>query len=351
MKTGQPQLVRRGVIVKATVHLADLVDFQAFDATFRSFWPSGHFPTRTMVQSPPRHQVRDRRHRRSSTSMKFARLGPVGHERPAALIHDRYVDLSTVVSDITATAIIEILSSRPNIDDLASLTADRFGPPLVGVGKIVCVGLNYREHAEESQMQASSNPPLFLKAADTIIGPHDSVMIPPGSEATDYEVELAVVIGKTARYLSDGDDPLDHVAGFTISNDVSEREFQLERGGQWDQGKNCETFNPLGPLIATTDEIDIENLELVCRVNGDLRQRASTSSMILPVADLIRYVTQFMTLYPGDIVNTGTPAGVALGFPDPKPYLRPGDAVELSIAGLGTQRQTMAPGPAPHPRT
>ena len=230
--------------------------------------------------------------------MKFARLGPSGQEKPAALVHDRYVDLSTIVRDLTATAINEILSSRPDLDDLPSLTTDRFGPPLVGVGKIVCVGLNYREHAEESQMQASSNPPLFLKAADTIIGPHDPVMIPPGSTATDYEVELALVIGKTARYLSADDDPLDHVAGVTISNDVSERHFQLERGGQWDQGKNCETFNPLGPPLATTDEIDLENIELTCRVNGEIRQQASTSQMILPVPALIRYVTQFMPLYP-----------------------------------------------------
>ncbi len=260
-----------------------------------------------------------------------------------ALVGDRYVDLTGVVEDITASAALELTSSEIPLDGLRSVTPDRFGPPLVGVGKIVCVGVNYQAHAAESRTAAGRYLPVFLKAADTIIGPNDPVLIPPGSEATDYEVELAVVIGRTARYLSETNDPLNYVAGVTISNDVSERVFQLERGGQWDQGKNCESFNPLGPLLVTPDEVDLRNLVLTCHVNGVLRQHSSTDKMILPVEEVIRYVTQFMPLYPGDIVNSGTPEGVALGFPDPKPYLRPGDEVALAITGLGVQRQVMAP--------
>lgn len=272
--------------------------------------------------------------------MKLARLGPRGRERPAALVGDRYLDLSSIVEDITASVALELATSELVAEDLPRASLGRFGPPIVGVGKIVCVGQNYGAHASESGMIASSDLPIFLKAADTIAGPNDPVPIPPGSNATDYEVELAVVIGKTARYLTEDDDPLECIAGLTISNDVSERKFQLERGGQWDQGKNCESFNPLGPLLVTPDELDLANLILTSRVNGEVRQQASTATMILSVGEVIRYITQFMPLYPGDLVNTGTPAGVALGFPDPKPYLKSGDNVELTITGLGTQRQT-----------
>jgi 2-keto-4-pentenoate hydratase/2-oxohepta-3-ene-1,7-dioic acid hydratase in catechol pathway len=181
---------------------------------------------------------------------------------------------------------------------------------------------------------------VFMKAPDTVVGPHDDVLIPRQSAKTDYEVELAVVLGTTARYLASPDDAHACVAGFAISNDVSEREFQLERGGQWDKGKNCETFNPLGPWVVTADEIgDPQNLGLRLWVNGELRQDSSTKDMIFDVDYLIWYLSQFMTLYPGDIINTGTPAGVAMGRPG-EPYLRPGDVVELEIDGLGRQRQT-----------
>jgi 2-keto-4-pentenoate hydratase/2-oxohepta-3-ene-1,7-dioic acid hydratase in catechol pathway len=205
------------------------------------------------------------------------------------------------------------------------------------VGKIVCVGLNYAEHAKESGQASPSEPVLFLKAPDTVVGPNDDVLVPPSSEKCDYEVELAVVIGKTARYLSNDDDPLSYVAGYCISNDVSEREFQLERGGQWDKGKNCETFNPLGPWFVTSDEIgDPQKLSLSLRVNGEFRQQSSTADMIFDVGTLVRYVSNFMTLYPGDLINTGTPSGVGAGWNPPR-FLQPGDVMEVTIEGLGKQ--------------
>jgi 2-keto-4-pentenoate hydratase/2-oxohepta-3-ene-1,7-dioic acid hydratase in catechol pathway len=182
-----------------------------------------------------------------------------------------------------------------------------------------------------------------MKAPDTVIGPDDTVLVPRGSTKTDWEVELAVVIGRTARYLASPAHSRAVIAGYTISNDVSEREYQLERGGQWDKGKNCETFNPLGPWLVTADEVtDPQALGLRLSVNGRVRQNGSTSDMIFGVDHIVWYLSRFMTLYPGDVVNTGTPAGVALGQPDPKPYLRPGDVVDLDIDGLGSQRQTFS---------
>jgi 2-keto-4-pentenoate hydratase/2-oxohepta-3-ene-1,7-dioic acid hydratase in catechol pathway len=216
----------------------------------------------------------------------------------------------------------------------------RFGPPLARPGKIVCIGLNYRDHAIETGAAEPEEPVVFLKAADTVIGPDDDVLIPRGSVKTDWEVELAVVIGQTARYLSTDAEALACVAGYAISHDVSEREFQLERGGQWDKGKSCETFNPFGPWIVTADEVsDPQALDLRLSVNGVQRQSGSTANMIFGVAEVIRYLSGFMVLYPGDVINTGTPVGVALGQAEPKPYLRAGDVVELEIDGLGKQRQ------------
>jgi 2-keto-4-pentenoate hydratase/2-oxohepta-3-ene-1,7-dioic acid hydratase in catechol pathway len=218
----------------------------------------------------------------------------------------------------------------------------RVGPPL-RPSKIVCIGLNYRDHAAETGAPLPTEPVVFLKAPDTVVGPDDPVLLPRGSTKTDWEVELAVVIGRTARYLPDAEAALACIAGYTISHDVSEREFQLERGGQWDKGKNCETFNPLGPWLVTADDIpDPQNLRLRLWVNGVLRQDGDTSNMIFPVAEIVRYLSQFMVLYPGDVINTGTPAGVALGQPEPKPYLTAGDVVELEIDGLGRQRQAVA---------
>jgi len=280
--------------------------------------------------------------------MKLARIGNRGHERPIAVVSDNEaVDISSIIGDIGPDVFdhgeaIGAAIASPGLPRL-SLDDVRFGPPITRIGKIVCVGLNYAKHARETDAEIPAEPVLFMKAPDTVIGPNDDVSIPMGSTATDYEVELAVVIGRTARYLTPNDDPVDYIGGYCISNDVSERDFQLLRSGQWDKGKNCETFNPLGPLLVTGDEIDPGDLALTTLVNGEVRQSESTSDMVVGTGELVRYISQFMALYPGDVINTGTPAGVALGFPDPKPYLRPGDVVELSISGLGTQRQRFIP--------
>ncbi|MEU0935030.1 MULTISPECIES: fumarylacetoacetate hydrolase family protein [unclassified Embleya] len=277
--------------------------------------------------------------------MKLVRIGEPGRERPAVLDADGIPrDLSGVVEDIDA-ALLADLSVLPDPATLPLLDATglRYGPPLARPGKIVCVGLNYHDHARETDAAIPAEPIVFMKAPDTVVGPDDTVLVPRASLATDWEVELAIVIGRTAAYLTADQNPLDHVAGYTISHDVSERDFQLHRGGQWDKGKNCATFNPLGPWLVTADEVpDPQALALTLSVNGTLRQDGNTAEMIFPVAFLVSYLSQFMTLYPGDVINTGTPAGVALGQPDPKPYLRAGDTVELAITGLGVQRQTFA---------
>ncbi len=206
----------------------------------------------------------------------------------------------------------------------------------------MCIGLNYHDHAAETGAAVPDEPILFFKAPDTVVGPDDTVLVPRGSRKTDWEVELAVVIGRTARYLGSADEGLRHVAGYATAHDVSEREFQLERGGTWDKGKNCETFNPLGPWLVTADEVpDPQALGLRLWVNGELKQDGTTADQIFPVGEVVRYLSHFMTLYPGDVINTGTPAGVAMGRPEPKPYLRAGDVVELEVEGLGRQRQAL----------
>ncbi|GAA4536118.1 fumarylacetoacetate hydrolase family protein [Nonomuraea ferruginea] len=217
----------------------------------------------------------------------------------------------------------------------------RVGAPVARPGKIVCIGLNYRDHAAESGAEPPAEPVVFMKASDTMVGPYDEVLVPRGSVKTDWEVELAVVIGRRARYLESREEALDAVAGYAVANDVSEREFQLERGGQWDKGKSCETFNPLGPWLVTADEVgDPQDLAMRLWVNGERRQDGSTKDMIFDVAEIVRYLSHFMVLEPGDLINTGTPAGVAMGMPG-QPYLRAGDVVELEIEGLGRQRQTV----------
>ncbi len=263
--------------------------------------------------------------------MKLLRVGPAGAERPAALDDDgRLRDLAGV-EDVSGAALADL----PFIED-----EPRIGPPLKP-NKIVCIGLNYRDHAAETGAAIPDEPVVFMKAPDTVVGPYDRVLIPRRSVKTDWEVELGVVIGRTARYLSTVDDARDCVAGYVLSHDVSEREFQIERGGQWDKGKNCETFNPLGPWLVTADEVpDPQDLRLRLWVNGEPRQDGNTKDMAFGVFEIVRYLSHFMTLYPGDLINTGTPAGVALGQPEPKPYLRAGDVVELEIDGLGRQRQT-----------
>ncbi|MEH0423672.1 fumarylacetoacetate hydrolase family protein [Streptomyces sp. B21-083] len=281
--------------------------------------------------------------------MKLLRVGTAGSERPALLDAEGTLrDLSGVVPDIDGAlladdAALDRIRAAADAGELPELDATglRIGPPLTGVGKIVCIGLNYHDHARETGAEPPAEPVIFFKAADTVVGPFDTVLVPRESTKTDWEVELAVVIGRTARYLGSHEEALAHVAGYAVAHDVSEREFQLERGGTWDKGKNCETFNPLGPWLVTADEVpDPQELGLRLWVNGELKQNGTTAEQIFGVAEVVRYVSQFMTLYPGDVINTGTPAGVALGAPEPKPFLRAGDVVELEIDGLGRQRQS-----------
>lgn len=287
--------------------------------------------------------------------MKLMRVGAAGSERPAALVDcpdgtAELVDLSGVIDDLTPEALAHdtqmLIASAIAAGGLPVLSADdRIGPPLARIGKIVCVGLNYREHAAEAGLPIPDEPILFMKAPDTVVGAHDAVRVPRASVKTDYEVELAVVIGRTARYLQPDDNPLAYVAGYAVSNDVSEREFQMERGGQWDKGKNCETFNPFGPWLVTADEVgDPQTLTLGSRVNGEVRQNSTTADMIFSVAELVRYISHFMTLYPGDVINTGTPQGVGAGFTPPK-FVHAGDVVEVFIERLGSQRQVFVPAP------
>jgi 2-keto-4-pentenoate hydratase/2-oxohepta-3-ene-1,7-dioic acid hydratase in catechol pathway len=281
--------------------------------------------------------------------VKLLRAGAAGAERPALLDRDGVLrDLSALVTDIDGSlladdaALARIREAEAD-GTLPALDASvRVAPPLGRIGKIVCIGLNYHDHATETGADIPAEPIIFMKAPDTVVGPEDTVLVPRGSEKTDWEVELAVVIGRELRYAASADEALAAVAGYAIAHDVSERAFQIERGGQWDKGKNCETFNPLGPWLVTADEVpDPQALGLRLWVNGELKQNGSTADQIFPVAEVVRYLSQFMTLYPGDVINTGTPAGVALGQPDPKPYLRVGDVVELEIDGLGRQRQVL----------
>ncbi|WP_331772832.1 fumarylacetoacetate hydrolase family protein (plasmid) [Embleya sp. NBC_00888] len=280
--------------------------------------------------------------------MKVLRIGAPGSERPAILTDEgRLLDLSTLTTDIDSTFLASGGLRRARTAARAGKLADlpfvdtRIGAPVTRPGKIVCIGLNYRDHAQETGAPIPSRPVVFLKDPATVVGPRDTVSIPRGSTKTDWEVELAVVMGNRARYLESPDDATDVIAGYTISNDVSEREFQLEYSGQWDLGKSCETFNPLGPWLVTPDEVgDPQSLALRLSVNGVPRQHGNTENMIFDVPYIVWYLSQYMVLEPGDVINTGTPAGVALGLPD-TPYLRPGDIVELEIAGLGTQRQVL----------
>ncbi|MFE2012917.1 fumarylacetoacetate hydrolase family protein [Streptomyces sp. NPDC059491] len=282
--------------------------------------------------------------------MRVLRVGEAGAERLAVLDGaGGLLDASGIADDIDHRSLADGVLDRlaeavaagalPAMD--ASVDRVRVGAPVARPGKVVCIGLNYREHAQETGAELPAEPVVFMKDPWTVSGPYDEVLIPRGSVKTDYEVELAVVIGRTARYLESDEDALACVAGYAVSHDVSERAFQLERGGQWDKGKSCETFNPLGPWLVTPDEVpDPQKLSLRLTVNGVERQHGSTADMVFPVAEIIRYLSRFMVLYPGDIINTGTPAGVALGRPEPRPYLRHGDVVECGIDGLGTMRQT-----------
>lgn len=279
--------------------------------------------------------------------MQLMRLGPQSGEQPAVRTDDGVVyDLSPLTDDIDSRFLASegIARVRRALDagDLPAIAAEgrRIGAPIARPGMIVCIGLNYRDHAEETGQPPPNEPIIFMKAPNTVVGPYDEVLIPRGSTKTDWEVELGVIIGTRARYLDSPRAAANVVAGYSISHDVSEREFQLERGGQWVKGKSCETFNPLGPWLVPADDLpDVDKLSLRLWVNGVLRQDGSTADLIFDVSHLVWYLSQFMVLEPGDVVNTGTPAGVALGQPD-KPFLRDGDSVRLEIDGLGHQHQT-----------
>ena len=278
--------------------------------------------------------------------MRLVRLGERGSEIPGVQLSNSssVLDARSVTADFDseffASNGIERLRAAVKNGELAPLrdAGMRIGAPIAKPEKIVCIGLNYRNHALESNMEVPKEPIIFMKAPNTIVGPHDDVWIPRQSQKTDWEIELAVVMGSVASYLPSPDDALACVAGYAISNDVSEREFQLERGGQWDKGKSCATFNPLGPWLVTADEIpDPQQLNMFLEVNGQRVQKESTSDMIFSVRHLIWYISQFMVLEPGDVINTGTPAGVGLGLRPPR-YLSAGDEMRLGIDGLGEQR-------------
>lgn len=284
--------------------------------------------------------------------MKLLRYGAAGQERPG-LMDDAGVirDMSAHVDDIGPEQLSPENLKRLAALDPATLPAvsgePRYGPPVNGVGKFIAIGLNFADHAAESNAPIPDEPIVFMKATTCIQGPNDTVMIPQGSLKSDWEVELGVVIGKTARYVDEAD-ALDHVAGYVLVNDLSEREYQLERGGSWDKGKGCDTFGPIGPWLVTSEEVgDPQKLGMWLDVNGQRRQTGNTATMIFGVAAVVAYVSRFMTLAPGDIITTGTPPGVGLGMKPTPVYLKPGDTIRLGIDKLGEQSQSVIAWRAP----
>ncbi|NYJ12167.1 2-keto-4-pentenoate hydratase/2-oxohepta-3-ene-1,7-dioic acid hydratase in catechol pathway [Rhizobium leguminosarum] len=276
--------------------------------------------------------------------MKLMRVGQAGNEKPALLDADGKIrDLSGHVADIGGEVITPAGLAKIAAIDPKSLPelepGRRIGACVAGTGKFICIGLNYSDHAAETGATVPPEPIIFMKATSAIVGPNDDVIIPRGSEKTDWEVELGVVIGKTAKYVTEAE-ALDYVAGYCVSNDVSERAFQTERSGQWTKGKSCDTFGPIGPWLVTKDEIpEPQNLGMWLTVNGQKMQNGSSKTMVYGVAFLVSYLSQFMSLHPGDVISTGTPPGVGMGLKPPR-YLKAGDVVELGIEGLGTQKQT-----------
>ncbi len=278
--------------------------------------------------------------------MKLIRFGAVGQEKPGVQLENgKRIDVSTFGEDYNEHFfgnegvnrlrewLKDNLKACPEVSDQI-----RLGSPLVRPSKLICVGLNYAKHAAESGMETPKEPVLFFKATSAIVGPFDDVVIPKNSTKTDWEVELAVVIGKKASYVSK-ENALEHVAGYVLHNDYSEREYQIERGGQWVKGKSCDTFAPLGPFVATADEIkDPNNLQLWLKLNGVMTQNSNTEDFVFNIQTLVSYISEFMTLLPGDVISTGTPAGVGMGL-NPQRYLKAGDVVELGIEGLGVSRQ------------
>ncbi|MGK7754351.1 MULTISPECIES: fumarylacetoacetate hydrolase family protein [unclassified Roseovarius] len=272
--------------------------------------------------------------------MRFVRYGAPGREQPGMLdAEGRVRDLSGVVADISGA----VLGALPKLDPEKLPLVDgtpRLGPPVAGIGKLIGIGLNYSDHAAEIGIEPPAEPVVFMKATSSITGPDDDVVLPRGSTHSDWEVELGVVIGREAKYVTEAE-ALDYVAGYTIVNDVSERHFQIERSGQWTKGKSCDTFGPIGPWLVTPDAVgNVQSLDMWADVSGERMQTGNTSTMIFTVAQIVAHLSEVMRLEPGDVIATGTPPGVGMGR-DPKRYLKPGDVMELEIQGLGRQRQTV----------
>jgi 2-keto-4-pentenoate hydratase/2-oxohepta-3-ene-1,7-dioic acid hydratase in catechol pathway len=282
--------------------------------------------------------------------MKLMRIGNVGEERAAVAVDEsRYVDISDMVVDIDSDFFqsekwfdIEAeVNKRISENQVHEIAGKRIGAPFARPHQIICIGLNYADHAKESGAEVPPEPIIFTKASNTLVGPNDTVIIPKNSEKCDWEVELGIVIGKRAKYLSSPAEAAEHIAGYVLCNDVSEREFQLERQGQWSKGKSCETFNPAGPWLVTRDELsDVSDLKMSLLVNGRVMQNSTSAQMVFKPEFLVYYLSQFMVLEPGDLINTGTPPGVGLGFKPPV-YLKDGDVMQLEIEGLGKQTQNV----------
>jgi 2-keto-4-pentenoate hydratase/2-oxohepta-3-ene-1,7-dioic acid hydratase in catechol pathway len=275
--------------------------------------------------------------------MKLLRVGAIGQERPAILDSDQQIrDLSSAIPDINGDLLSDQALERLRAIDIHSLplvnSSERIGPCIGQVGKVVCIGLNYSDHAAEAGMDLPTEPVLFMKATSAICGPNDPIQIPRGAKKTDWEVELAIVIGKKTKYISE-EESMDHIAGFCLANDLSERAFQLERLGSWDKGKSHDSFAPIGPYLVTKDEIvDPQNLTMFTDINGERFQNGNTNTMVFDVKTIVAYLSQFMTLEAGDVIMTGTPPGVGMGQ-SPQKYLKPGDTVRIGIEGLGEQNQ------------
>ena len=276
--------------------------------------------------------------------MKIARVGAIGKERPVIVEHDRAYFVDSIIGDWSRESLENGAVAKLAVSDLSKLEStvfgsERIGAPLTRPTKLICVGLNYVKHIAETNSQTPAEPIIFMKAPDSFIGPNDNVVIPPGSTATDYEVELAVVIGKRALYLQSPEEATKHILGYSVSQDISERHWQIERSGQWVKGKSFPSFNPMGPYIVTSDAINANDLRLWCKVDGEMRQDSYTSDLLFGINHIVWYISQFMELFPGYVINTGTPAGVGMGF-NPTKYLRAGQVIETGISGIGEIRNT-----------
>jgi 2-keto-4-pentenoate hydratase/2-oxohepta-3-ene-1,7-dioic acid hydratase in catechol pathway len=271
--------------------------------------------------------------------MRIARIGEIGHEKPAVVRTDDYVLVDSLISDWSRESLENGALEKVAAADLAGLPtvakgSTRIGAPIHKPTKVICIGLNYLGHIKETNADTPPEPVVFMKAPDSVVGPNDDIVIPPNSTATDYEVELAIVIGKRALYLDSPAESASHILGYTISQDVSERHWQIERAGQWVKGKSFPTFNPIGPEIVTGDSINAHKLRLWCSVNGEMKQDSNTDDLLYGIHHIVWYLSQFMELFPGDIINTGTPFGVGLGFKPPV-YLKAGDQLKTGIEGIG----------------